>query len=543
MKLKHKSALALASALILPVLFSAPAVAQRDDDQKFDKSQEVGYLGRTSSDALTQSKFAALRDRRATRRVNDTADRVLAWHENALDAVAIDHTPPVGGRAPLNNGGPVRTSRALAMTQIAVFDALNAFSGKFQAYNTLTPAPRGASKDAAIAYASHGVLSVLYPAQKVQLDVLLSSDVSSIRGSAASIAAGRAVGEASAAAIIRRRTNDGSEIREVNFGGRGRVASGTTNFYGEPVNGGSTAPFRWTPDPLTPGDTPGTTLQLALGASWGAVKPFVIRSGDQFRAPPPPLPGTPGYAAGFNDVKAVGASSSPSTATAQTRFIGNYWGYDGAPLLGTPPRLYGQIAVKIATENGVRSALGLARLLAMVDTAQADAGVAAWDSKYFYNYWRPVTGVPRGAEDGDAATVGDPNWKPVGISVINTTAPILATPPFPAYVSGHATFGAATFQVLRIFFPDNTRFTFVSDEYNGAGVDPFGTPRPLVPVRFRSFQQAQEENGRSRVYNGVHWTWDDTQGQNIGVSIGQYLQANAFKRVRGGGDDDDRDDD
>lgn len=541
MKLKHKSALALAGALILPALFAVPAMALGDDDKKFNDDQEVGYLGKTSRDALVQSKFSELRDRRESRRVSDTADRVLAWHENALNAVAVDHTPPVGGNAPLNNGGPVRTARALAMTQIAVYDALNAFRGKFQSYDTIAAAPRGASEDAAIAYASYGVLSVLYPAQKTQLDALLASDLRNIRGSAASIAAGRAVGEASAAAIIARRTNDGSQIREVNFGGLGRVASGTTNYFGEPVNGGSTAPFRWTPDPLTPGSTPGTTLQLALGANWGAVKPFVIARGDQFRAPAPPAPGTAAYRAGFDDVKSVGASSTPNTATPQTRFIGNYWGYDGAPVLGTPPRLYNQIAVKIATENGIRSALGLARLLAMVNVAQGDAGIAAWDSKYFYNYWRPVTGVRRGAEDGDTATIGDPNWKPVGISVINTTNPILATPPFPAYVSGHATFGAATFQVLRIFVPDNTRFTFVSDEYNGQGVDPFGTPRPLVPVRFRSLQQAQEENGRSRVYNGVHWTWDDIEGQNIGVSIGQYLQANAFKRVRGG--DDDRDDD
>lgn len=541
--MKHMKiqALALASVVALPVALSAPASA-KGDDSKFSREQSAGYLGLTSQNALVESKFRAMQDRRSTRHVSDTTDRVLAWHETALDAVALDHTPNAAGVAPLNNGGPVRTARALGMIHIAMYDALNAFGQKYQPYDAMPAAPRGASKDAAIAYAAYGVLAALYPSQSAQLNLLLSSDVSSIHASPASVAAGRAVGEAAAAAILARRTNDGSQIGEVNFGLGGRISGDTTTYFGNPINSGSTAALNWSPDPLTPGSTPGSTLQLALGASWGAVTPFVLTSGKQFRAPPPPMPGTAEYVAGFNEVKAIGASSPGNTATARTRFIGNFWGYDGAPLLGTPPRLYNQIAVKLARTQGLHGATKLARYLAMVNTGMADAGIAAWDSKYFYNYWRPVTGVPRAAETGDTSTVPDADWRPVGISVVNTTNPILATPPFPAYVSGHATFGATMFGIARKFFPNNTAFTFVSDEYNGTGVDPFGTPRPLVPVRFRSLQQAQNENGQSRVYNGVHWQWDNVQGQAIGQKIADYLAANAFKRVAGGHDDD-RDDD
>lgn len=272
---------------------------------------------------------------------------------------------------------------------------------------------------------------------------------------------------------------------------------------------------------MTPGGDANGNDPLSLGAYWGGVTPLVLISGDQFRAPPPPLPGTPEYVAAFNEVEAIGASTDTpgSTSTARTRFIGNYWGYDATPLLGTPPRLFNQIAVQVAKDQRMTDPEELARYLAMINTALGDAGIAAWDTKYYYTYWRPVTGVRRQSEMAGSGVTGNPTWKPVGASVINTTAPIVATPPFPAYVSGHATFAGATFGLMRKFFTNNTRFTFVSDEYSGEGTDPFGVPRPLVPVRYRSLQQAQEERGISRIYNGVHWQYDNIEGQVIGQKI------------------------
>jgi hypothetical protein len=229
-------------------------------------------------------------------------------------------------------------------------------------------------------------------------------------------------------------------------------------------------------------------------------------------------------------------SSTESTASAQ--FIANFWGYDGAQFLGTPPRLYNQIALQIARDQGMDQADELARYLAVVNTAMADAGVGSWDTKYFYDFARPVTGIRRGNDDGNPSSIGDPAWEPFGASVINGHAERF-TPPFPAYVSGHATFGAAMFEVVRSYYGDATPFTFVSDEYNGTGNDPgkvFGrneaNSRPYVPVRYVTLRQAQEENGISRIYNGVHWSWDNVQGQMMGEKIARYTLDNAFQRMR-----------
>jgi len=194
------------------------------------------------------------------------------------------------------------------------------------------------------------------------------------------------------------------------------------------------------------------------------------------------------------------------------------------PLIGVPPRIYNQITSQLAFKEYKNDALAFARVLAMTNIAMADVSIAAWDSKYFYNYWRPVTGVR--VDDANPLTFNDPTWDPVGTSVVNTAEAIRPTPPFPAYPSGHAAFGAAVFEILRESIRDNTKFTFVSDEYNGTGVTPTEegpVTRPLVPVRFSSLTDAQESNGVSRIYNGVHWSFDNTAGQDQGERVARFL--------------------
>jgi membrane-associated phospholipid phosphatase len=529
MKSLNKAAALLATAIV-PMLLATPVAAS----QHLTEDQKIGYLGATSKSTLARGVFDRLKNQRHVRRSSDTTDRIVMWHEVLLDSIAIDHTPdPDTGFLSFTQGGPGRTSRALAMTQVAVFDAVNAFDGKFASYNKIGEAPELASQDAAIAWAAHDMLVALFPDQTARLEGLLASDLANIQGGTVRITLGRSVGKRAAAAMLARRSNDNSNNAEADFGQGGRVATGLKNYYNQPVNGGSRAAFNWEPDPLTP-DAHGIIAQLTIGASWGGVSPFILQTGNQFRIGPPPAPGSATYTNGFNEVKAIGASPDTigSTSTETTRFIGNFWGYDAAPLLGTPPRLYNQIAVGIAKQQGIRKPAEMARFLAIINAGIGDGGVAAWDSKWFYNYWRPVTGVRRGDEDGSAATAGNPAWKPVGASVINTTTPVVATPPFPAYPSGHATFGATTVTLLKSYFPDRTAFTFVSDEYNGQGTDPFGTPRPMVPVRFRTLSEIQELNGISRVYNGVHWQWDNLAGQSLGVNIGNYVAGRAFRRVR-----------
>jgi hypothetical protein len=462
-----------------------------------------------------------------------------------LDANALDHTAASGVAG--DQQGPTRNSRAFAIIQIAVYDAVNSFSLKYEPFSRgLRRAPAGASVDAAIAQAAYTALSAMYPRQQARFDLLFQSDLSAIGNSGASaqsVAAGRAVGLAAANAILNARASDGAgpagTPTTVPFGAGGAVATGTTNIFGEQVNGGDTAAPRWAPDrgPADDGVVAGVR-DAALGSSWGAVTPFVLRNGAQFRIPAFPAVGSPRYRAAYRDVFRNGGEDITGVVgtnnTAAKQFIGNYWGYDGAPLLGTPPRLYNQIAVVVANTRNLKDLDDYSRLLALVNVTMGDSGIAAWDSKYFHNYWRPGNGLRD--DDGDPGTPQLDTWRPFGASVINEVVPERFTPPFPAYPSGHATFGAAMAQSLTNVFGNSVRFTFVSDEYNGQGFDPrngglsVDNIRPFVPVRYRSLLEAQEENGRSRVFNGVHWEPDDTEGQRLGTQIVNFTVATKFRR-------------
>ncbi|MEM7586622.1 MAG: chloroperoxidase [Acidobacteriota bacterium] len=521
--------------LLAVALFAVPltSIQAQPGQERFSGSQKVGYLGQTSRSAMARNVLERLNNQTQARPVSDQADRLLMWHEIALDSVAIDHTPdPDTGEVGLDNGGPTRTSRALAMVQIAVFDAVNSIRPRYTAYSDLERAPDGASVDAAIAMASYTVQAEIYPQQFERLAALLASDLATIDADPTALADGIDAGELAALAVIAERDDDQSGHDEVDWGEGGYVADGATTHYGTLINDGSTETFAWEPDPLTP-NTSGDA-GLALGAYWGSVTPFSLERGDQFRLGPPPEAGSRRYVRGFREVYRLGASTDTagSTSTPETRFFGNFWGYDGTPLLGTPPRLFNQIAIQVAREEGLRGVTELARYLALINTGLADSAIAAWDSKYYYNYWRPVTAIRK--SDDVEGTPENAEWKPVGISVINTEDAITPTPPFPAYPSGHSTFGASTFEIMRQLFGNRTRFTFVSDEYNGEGVDPLGVPRPLVPVRFQSFDEAQQSNGDSRIFNGVHWRWDDLGGQQMGENVGRHvvLEEEAFQPLR-----------
>ena len=223
-------------------------------------------------------------------------------------------------------------------------------------------------------------------------------------------------------------------------------------------------PGKWRQDPIS-------QIPVALGASWGDVKPFVIRSGRQFRLPPPPAMGTRVYTAAYNEVKRLGGDGivTPTERTEEQTEIGIFWAYDGTPSLCAPPRLYNQLAMTIADEMDT-DFTDLTRLLALVNVAMADAGIASWESKFYYQFWRPVGGVreadegtgPTGEGDSNANTRGDATYTPLGAPASNLAGPNF-TPPFPSYPSGHATFGGALFELLRQFYGrDDIAFSFTS---------------------------------------------------------------------------------
>jgi hypothetical protein len=157
----------------------------------------------------------------------------------------------------------------------------------------------------------------------------------------------------------------------------------------------------------------------------------------------------------------------------------------------------------------------------------ADAGISWWESKYYYKFWRPVTAI-RNPLLVNPDIVTNPTWTPLGAPNSNSFGPNF-TPPFPSYPSGHGTFGGAVFQVLRAFLGgDEIPFTFLSEEFNGITLDNHGVPRPYKPRSFYRLSQAEEENGQSRIYLGIHWSMDKTTALAMGNAIADDVLANLY---------------
>ena len=457
--------------------------------------------------ALVTSAFAApaISPRHGPR---NGIDVVRRWNRIALDASGLDHTPPAPGenRVFREQLGPCRESRALAIVHIAMFDAVNAIVGEYKSYTGIRASAGPLSPEAAISQAARDTLVALFPAQTATFNARLAEDLGAINNKNAK-ANGIDLGKRAAAAILALKADDHSDKLE--------PLLGIDHFT-------SDLPGRWRQDPVS-------LIPLALGAYWGECTPFVLQAGNQFRVPPPPALTSPEYAIAYDEVKRLGGDGvlTPTERTPEQTVIGIYWGYDGTPALSAPPRLYNQIALQIADQMGSDD-LEVARLLALLNVGMADVGIAIWESKYFYDFWRPIGGIREGDTDGNDATVGDPNFMPLGAPASNLQGPNF-TPPFPAYPSGHAGFGAVLFQTLRNFYgTDNISFTFVSDEFNGITRGNDGNVRPLIPRSFSSFSQAEEENGQSRIYLGIHWAFDKTASIALGRQVGNYVFENTF---------------
>jgi hypothetical protein len=431
-------------------------------------------------------------------------DAILYWNDVALEAGARDHT---GSPAPLEQGGPTRTARALAIVHLAMYDAFNSIEGFYTPYLSNPPIPvPGASAHAAIGEAALTTLSQLYPSQYPRFLQAHEVFLAGLIGADSEIADGRTHGKKVAEELLDLRHMDGSCVSVPYVS--------------------SLEPGRHRPDPLHPN-------QGYLTPHWGRVKPFGIPSAEDFVAEPFPPLNSARYAQDFNDVKEKGALTG-STRTPEETTIGLFWAYDGAQKLGTPPRLYNQIVRVIAEQQG-NSLEQNARLFALVNMAMADAGIQCWYSKYFYDLWRPAVGVreadphwgPTGLGDDNSETEGDPYWLPLGAPRTNQVGAKNFTPNFPAYPSGHATFGAASLDMVRLFYDtDDIAFEFVSDELNGESLDVEGYVRTRHNRPFIRLSDAIEENGRSRVYLGVHWQFDADSGIASGKRIAEHIYSN-----------------
>ena len=385
---------------------------------------------------------------------NVSADVVTDWNAATLNAIRAGRTAP-----------PI-ASRALAILHLSIYDAVNGIARTHEQYRVQGTPPASASRVAAASAAAHDVLVALYPLDASTFDALHQSILAGI-GDGPQKNAGVLWGQQVAAEYLAWRTDDGAD---------GVVA---------PPSG--SGPGAWVPTP------PGFG---AYGLPhWGTVTPFVMIHGLQFRPIGPPSLGSADWAEQYNEVKALGAASG-STRTADQDQIAQFWA-DGAGT-ETPPGHWNHIAQDVASDLGNTMEQN-ARLFALLNMAMADAAICAWDAKYTFNFWRPVTAIRNGDADGNPATAGDPAW-----------SSFIATPPFPDYVSGHSTFSGAASKVLALFYgADDIAFTTGSDFLPG------------VFRNFPSFSAAAAEAAASRLYGGIHFKAANEHGLEAGIRIGQ----------------------
>jgi hypothetical protein len=379
------------------------------------------------------------------------ADVVLEWNEIAQKTVA--------------SVNPLIQSRSMAVVQTAVADAVAAALGDRAPFAGHRPPTPGASAPAAAVAAAHAALVALHPAAGPALDGASAASLATIPDGPEKTT-GIRLGKAAAAAVLETRAGDGWNAT---------VAYTSAN-----------RPGRWVPTP--------PALASPLGPHWGRMKPFVLKSADQFRAPPPPAHDSEAYARDLREVVAVGGVAS-TTRTPELTNAARFWIISG--MQGWNPAARQVSAAKRLTlaQN--------ARMLALLNLAMADALIACWDSKFAYDTWRPVTAIRLGAHGAGA----DAGW-----------TPLIATPPFPAYPSGHACAGGAAREVLeRLLGAGGHAITLTS------------ATAPGVTFTYDTFRAIADQVDEARVCGGIHVRHDQTAGGELGRRVGEYVCRNALR--------------
>jgi hypothetical protein len=325
--------------------------------------------------------------------------------------------------------------------------------------------------EAAAAAAGYSVVSALYPGIRARADETFERWRAGVPDEAA-MQAGLALGTDMARRVLGLRAGDGAAT-DVPY-----IPSA------EPGQWRRTPPF-FRP-PMTPG--------------WRYVRPFAIAEVEPFVSPPPPALGSAEYARDWEEVFHLGARNS-TVRTEEQGLIARFW--SDFSYTAMPPGHWHEIAGTIATD-AANDLVETARLMALLSLAQADSAIVCWETKFRYNLWRPVTAIQRADEDGNAATEQDAVWDHY-----------LASPPFPAYPSGHSTFSQASAEVLTFFYgTDQITFQAVSDSVPG------------VVRTYGSLSECAAEVGMSRIYGGIHFSFDNREGKRMGRRIAQDVVAN-----------------
>ena len=379
-----------------------------------------------------------------------TADVVTDWNEIAIRATETAGLPP-----------PPQT-RIMAMVHAAIYDALNNIERRHATYAIDLPAPAGASAEAAVAAAAHGILTALLPQQRASLDGALNASLSKITETP-SRADGITFGKEVAARLFELRKADGVSAK-----------------VGYTVREGATA------YQLTPPMYAQPVLPL-----WGGMKPFLLRSATQFEVPGPPAPGSKEFARDFNEVKSIGGRGSTTRTNEQTA-TAIFWAGSEIPPLNVIARSMAAARKNTLMDN--------ARLFAYLNMAMADSLIAGFEVKYRFNHWRPVTAIRNVNSAQDALLIADPKWEP-----------LLVTPPHPEYPSAHCLATGAAEVVLRQFFG--------TEAINLSLVLPLSLG---VERRYTSLSQLVKEMEDARVWGGIHFRAADEHGTHLGRQIGEF---------------------
>jgi hypothetical protein len=360
---------------------------------------------------------------------------------------------------------PPIAARNLAIVHVAMYDAAALAGSEYRPFYVALRAPAGADPTAAAAVAAHRVLLELYPHHTAAFDTALDDTLNPVPEGPAK-KDGIRHGQAVAERVLKWRAGDAKTAA--------KHAYKVTESVG-----------RWRPTP--------PTFTAPLLPGWVNVERFAALDSTPYRPAGPPKLDSDAYRVAFREVRALGSVNSTDRTKDQTE-IAHFWA-DGEGTV-TPPGHWNTIARTVASGRGL-SLIESARLFALLNVALADASIVCWECKYGFDLWRPVTAIRE----------VDPTW-----------TSLLPSPPFPSYTSGHSSFSGAGAAALAAFFgTDRVKFTSTSDALPG------------VSRSFESFSAAADEAGMSRIYGGIHWNFDNTDGLKCGREIAEFVARNHFR--------------
>lgn len=407
------------------------------------------------------------------------ADAVTDWNLIASNAIVLP--PPAGAGQP-----PPVSVLHFAMVHGAVYDAVNAIDRGYQPYLVQPSSHPTDSKAAATAAAAFRVLVGLFPNQQGTLQPLYDAYIAALPDNpAGSKAAGVAIGEATASAMLTARMNDG------------RFGPSPTPY--------PAAPGVWRPTPPNFANDPSPWV--------GNVRPFLVPSAQMLRTDGPNALTSAAYAEDFNEIKEVGSLTSITRTPDQTD-AAIFW-QDQAMALWN--RIFRALA---ASQN--LDIVENARFFAMENMAAADAATGCWNDKYYYQSWRPIAAIREAGADGNPATEADPTWLPLFDPATQTCTPLapLVTPPFPEHPSGHCSVTSAYVHTLQNFFgTDKIAVTVHSN-------------KSCTDRSFERFSDILSEVIGARVWAGIHFRTADVQGAVLGRKVAQYLKKHYFQPVQ-----------